>query len=67
MRRALTADEQNNIAWVNVDELALHYFRIERGPPSEGASELIEGRQYGTTYMMSMTGQWIAFFRRRIT
>jgi hypothetical protein len=44
MRRALTEDEQKKIARVVVDEIASQNWRVERGPPVEGASGLM-GKQ----------------------
>jgi hypothetical protein len=41
MRRALTEDEQKKIARVIVEDLASYNWRVERGPPVEGASGLM--------------------------
>jgi hypothetical protein len=43
MRRALTEDEQKKIARVIVEEIASQNWRVERGPPAEGASGLMGG------------------------
>lgn len=41
MRRALTEDEQKKVARVIVEEIASQNWRVERDPPSEGASGLM--------------------------
>jgi hypothetical protein len=43
MRRALTEDEQNRVAAVIVEDLQRSNWKIEQGPPSEGASGLLRG------------------------
>jgi hypothetical protein len=44
MRRALAEDEQTKVASIIVKEIALHNWRIERGPPATGASGLMRSR-----------------------
>jgi hypothetical protein len=43
MRRALTEDEQTKVARIIVETLESQNWRIERGPPATGASELMGG------------------------
>jgi hypothetical protein len=43
MRRSLTEDEQTKVASIIVEEIASQNWRVERGPPATGASQLMRG------------------------